>query len=143
MMPPPVCPQLNPLASRMHDALPMRVSGRVAAVTGGTVEIEGMTAPIGAICRITTTSGEACDARLIGFRGVRPLLAPLGEPHGLAAGDAVQMIAPSMRIRVGVQLAGRVIDALGRPIDGRPLPDDLVPADVQRAAPQSLDRPSI
>jgi len=127
----------------LGDELPMRVTGRVAAVTGGTVELEGMTAPIGAVCRIRTMAGGTCDAKLIGFRGVRPILAPLGEPRGLSAGDAVEMIAPTARVKIGAGLAGRVLDALGQPVDGRPLPPGLASAEVDRAAPSSLERPPI
>lgn len=139
----PECPRSEPLVASLGNELPMRVTGRVAAVTGGTVELEGMSAPIGAVCRIRTVAGVTCDAKLIGFRGVRPILAPLGEARGLSAGDAVEMVAPSARVKVGPGLAGRVIDALGQPLDGRRLPPSLASAEIDRTAPSSLERPPI
>lgn len=142
-VPLPDCPQPDPILATLGEGLPMRISGRVAAVTGGMVELEGMTAPIGAVCRIETMAGTTCDAKLIGFRGVRPVLAPLGEARGLSAGDTVEMVAAAARVKVGPGLAGRVIDALGQPIDGRPLPPLLSSTEIDRAAPSSLERPPI
>jgi len=121
----------------------MRIRGRVAAVSGGNIEIEGMTAPVGAICEIRMASGETCNARLIGFQGARPILAPLAFPDGVAAGDEVELITTKARIAVGPGLRGRVLNALGEPVDGSPLPTGLRMAELERDCPESLQRPAI
>ncbi len=119
------------------------VTGRVSAILGATVVVEGMTAPIGAVCRIDAAGDQAAIARVIGFNGVRPILAPLTECKSYAAGDRVEVISQTLRVPVGPALMGRVVDALGRPIDGQPLPRGLSMIDVDRAAPESLQRPPI
>ncbi|WP_146513283.1 FliI/YscN family ATPase [Rubripirellula amarantea] len=120
-----------------------RISGRVASVAGETLEIEGMTAPLGAICEVESSRGEKIKARVIGFHGVRPVLAPMERLIAVSAGDKVRLIDHSTKLRVGPSLCGRVIDAFGQPLDGRPLPSDLVPVDADRSPPESLDRPPI
>lgn len=139
-------PTLKPADAVLRSikaASPLVVRGRVAAVIGGNVVVEGMTAPMGAICRIDLGDGSSCDAKLIGFNGVRPMLAPLSGAAAFAAGDPVTLVADSLRVMVGPGLAGRVLDALGRPIDGKPLPRGLTAIEVDRPAPDSLARPPI
>nr|WP_146459813.1 FliI/YscN family ATPase [Rubripirellula tenax] len=120
-----------------------QVRGRVSSVIGETLEIEGMTAPIGAICELTMSDETTMRGRVIGFRGVRPVLAPMERLSAVSAGDPVRLIDRSAKLRVGPSLCGRVIDAFGDPIDGRPLPSDLIPVDADRSPPESLDRPPI
>lgn len=120
-----------------------RVTGRVCGIVGATVVVEGMTAPIGAICQIDVAGGMHSVARVIGFSGVKPILAPLTASKAFAAGDRVELISQTLRVPVGPAMLGRVVDALGCPIDGKPLPKGLTLVDVDRAAPESLERPPI
>ncbi len=124
-------------------ALVHQIRGRVAAVVGETLEIEGMTSPIGAICELTMADATTLRGRVIGFRGVRPVLAPMERLSAVSAGDSVRLLDRSAKLRVGPALCGRVIDAFGDPIDGRPLPSDLISVDADRSPPDSLDRPPI
>lgn len=141
----PLPPLPDPLAieDQFARATMFHVTGRVASVSGETVELEGMTAPIGAICELLPHNDAPCRARLIGFRGVRPVLAPLETLPRIAAGDPVRLVDSSAKLRVGPSLCGRVIDAFGRPVDGEPLSDDLVSVDADRSPPESLNRPPI
>ncbi len=139
----PLLPEPDAVGQQIAAAMTMRVTGRVAAVAGETIELEGMAAPVGAICELQPHGGRPCRARVIGFRGVRPVLAPLERVAGIAAGDVVRLTASSMKVRVGTSLCGRVVDAFGLPLDDQPLPDDLMLVDVDRQPPESLERPPI
>lgn len=143
MLKTPALPDCQTLCRSVALTSPLTVRGRVAAVIGGNVVVEGMTAAMGAICEIELSDGSRCDAKVIGFSGVRPMLAPLSPLTAFAAGDRVTLVAESLRVMVGPALAGRVVDALGRPIDGKPLPRGLTPVAVDRPAPDSLARPPI
>ena len=68
---------------------------------------------------------------------------PLDHLQTLSAGDSVRLLDTSIKLRVGPKLCGRIIDAQGRPLDGRPLPDGLVRVDAHQQPPESLDRPPI
>jgi flagellum-specific ATP synthase len=143
MLNPPALPDCQSLQRSIAMMSPLTVRGRVWAVIGGNVVVEGMTAPMGSICEIDLADGTRCDAKVIGFSGVRPMLAPLSDATAFSAGDPVTLVHESLRVMVGPGLAGRVVDALGRPIDGKPLPRGLTPIAVDRPAPDSLSRPPI
>lgn len=143
MLNPPPLPDAATLVRSVNMQSTLAVTGRVRAIVGGNVVVEGMSAPLGAICRIELSQGQRVDAKVIGFTGVCPLLAPLGGSAAFSAGDRVTLVAHSLRVKVGPQLVGRVLDALGRPIDGQPLPSGLAVADIDRPSPASLSRPPI
>lgn len=128
---------------RIETTSPLTVCGRVTSVVGTNVVVEGMTAPLGSILRIETVDGQSCAAKVIGFHGVCPMLAPMGDFCAFRAGDSVTLIADTLRIHVGPQLLGRVLDALGRPIDSKPLPHGLEVFSGDTPAPSSLSRPPI
>ncbi|WP_442507548.1 FliI/YscN family ATPase [Novipirellula sp. SH528] len=140
---PPKIHQAETASRIIREAMTNHITGRIAAVRGDAIELEGMTAPIGAICEVCPDTPNSRLARVIGFQGVRPIIAALETMAPIAAGDKVRLVGGSMNLRAGASLCGRVIDALGRPIDGKPLPDDLAPVDSTRMAPESLDRPPI
>lgn len=140
---PPRLPDAEITHGIIQRAVLHQVQGRVAAVAGESVEIEGMTAPLGAICELKSQDGAISRTRVIGFRGVRPILAPLERLNAISAGDSVRLIDATLKLRVGPSLCGRVIDAFGQPIDGKPLPKDLDIVDADREPPESLKRPPI
>ncbi|HFC98221.1 MAG TPA: FliI/YscN family ATPase [Thermosulfurimonas dismutans] len=99
---------------------PVLSCGYVKQVVGLVVEAEGPPLKIGDLCRIKTSSGEIL-AEVSGFRENRLLLIPLGNPIGIEPGNRV-LACEDRRAPVGRELLGRVVNALGEPLDGRPLP---------------------
>jgi flagellum-specific ATP synthase len=118
---------------------PVRVSGRVTDVIGLVVEASGPGAPIGSVCAI----GPGILAEVVGFRTGRVLLMPLGDMTGIAPGSPVVLVRQRQLVRVGDGVLGRVLDGLGRPIDGRgPVAAEAeYPLYGERMNP--LDRPPI
>lgn len=102
----------------VQRAMPMRVRGRIAAVSGLAMEATDLPLPIGSAVRIESFGGRTCDAEVIGFVDERSLLMPLSSPGGVAMGDVVQNVASAPRIICSPGLLGRVIDGFGRAIDG-------------------------
>lgn len=139
----PVLPDSVATEAMIGRAVTQHVRGRVSAVAGESVEIEGMTAPLGAICELQSQDGVISRSRVIGFRGVKPILAPLERLNALSAGDSVRLVDTTLKLRVGPSLCGRVIDAFGQPVDGKPLPRDLQIVDAEREPPHSMERPAI
>lgn len=131
---------------RELDALnPVRVSGRVSDVTGLVVEATGPGAPVGSQCLIETggEAGGGIPAEVVGFRGGKLLLMPLGELAGVAPGARVTLVAERPLVRVGPALLGRVVDGLGRPLDRKapPTGGEAVPLGGRPLNP--LERPPI
>lgn len=98
-------------------ATPMRVEGRVSEVTGLLAEVAGIPGRLGEMC-IIERAGEPVQAEIVGFRGDRTLVMPLGDLRGVQAGTPVVSASSLMTVPVGTAVLGRVLDGLGRPIDG-------------------------
>lgn len=94
--------------------------GRVVQLTGLVIESEGPPAAVGEICRIESArpAGDTL-AEVVGFRDHHLLLMPLGEIQGLHPGAEVTALGEPLRVPVGDGLLGRVLDGLGRPLDGQ------------------------
>jgi flagellum-specific ATP synthase len=120
------------------------VNGRVAQVIGVVVESVGPPARIGEICLIQVKHNEApVPAEVVGFRGNRVLLMPLGELHEIRQGSEVRATGSPLTIKVGDALLGRVLDGLGNPIDGKgPLRTDET-AGINRQPPNPMHRARI
>jgi len=136
------------LLKRLGDAVARadlhRRHGRVSDLIGLIVEATGLEAEVGEVCEIATGRGRApVPAEVVGFRKRRTLLMPLGELHGIGPGNVVTATGEPVRVPVGDELLGRVLDGLGRPIDqGEDLPDGRVRS-AAGAPPDALERPSI
>jgi flagellum-specific ATP synthase len=100
------------------------LQGRVTNVIGLTIEATGPGAAVGSQCEIVgSADGEPpVPAEVVGFRQQRVLLMPLGEVRGIAPGRRVRLLRERPLVRVGPGLLSRVLDALGAPLDGRPVP---------------------
>jgi flagellum-specific ATP synthase len=121
-----------------------RRHGRVSDLIGLIVEATGLEAEVGEVCEIATGRGRAAvPAEVVGFRQRRTLLMPLGDLHGIGPGNVVTATGEPVRVTVGDELLGRVLDGLGRPLDdGEELSAGRVrPADG--SPPDPLDRPRI
>ncbi len=92
--------------------------GRVLDVTGLVIESEGPDVPLGQVCEISSDRHrQDFMAEVVGFRGNRVLLMPLEEVSGIHPGCQVVASPRGLRIPVGKQLLGRILDGLGNPLD--------------------------
>lgn len=112
-------PRFEELERRVANARLMRTYGRVSQVVGLVIESNGPGARVGDVCLIETQDGQAVRAEVVGFRNERVLLMPLGELSGIRAGCLVEATGECLRVPVGRQLLGRVLDGLGVPMDGK------------------------
>jgi flagellum-specific ATP synthase len=113
---------LTPYMRQLAMRPAWRWSGRVVEANGLTVEADGPLCSVGECCEIVDSEGRRHEAEVIGFRGRRVLAMPLKETQGIRYGDAVLAMGVAPRIAVGTNMEGRIIDALGAPLDGlRPL----------------------
>lgn len=98
---------------------PLAVHGRIAQAVGIVIEGYGQVTSIGEICEATREDGDgAVLAEVVGFRGERVLLMPLGEMRGIGPGSRLTVTGRAASIGVGAGLLGRVLDGLGEPLDG-------------------------
>ena len=105
----------------------LAVYGRVAQAVGTVIEGYGPVTSIGEMGEVIREDGEGrVLAEVVGFRGERLLLMPLGEMRGIGPTSRLVMTGRQASVPVGTGLLGRVLDGLGTPIDGRgPIQADL------------------
>lgn len=92
--------------------------GRLAAYDGLMLEATGFDRPVGSGARVITADGRAARAEVVGFRGQRTLLMALDGDAAHANGSRVEPDAAGGSAEVGMALLGRVVDAMGAPLDG-------------------------
>ncbi len=105
---------------RLSSINPLLVNGKVTQVLGLVIEATCSGVSIGDMCHIHTNNGQngVLPAEVVGFRGRKALLMPLGDMSGVGPENAVLPTHGPMDIGVGPELMGRVINGAGEPIDG-------------------------
>ena len=98
---------------------PIEIAGRVAQAVGLVVEGYAPMTTVGELCHITREDGGGpIPAEVVGFRGDRVLLMPLGEMQGIGPGSRIIMTGQVANLPVGPALLGRILDGRGDPLDG-------------------------
>lgn len=118
--------------------------GAVTQIVGLTVESNGPSIKIGDLCRIYDLDDKHyVQAEVVGFRDKKVLLMPFGELEGIGPGSRVVSTNQALTVPVGMDFRGRILDALGRPIDDGPpvRPDDYYP--IECPPPNPLERQRI
>lgn len=116
--------------------------GSVVAVLGDTVTVRGLPLLPDELVAIATTGRQPVFAQAAGTRTGSARVTLL-ERGGIEVGARVRALGRGLEAPVCESLLGRVLDGLGRPLDGKPLPRLVrwVPADTD--PPPALERPPI
>ena len=136
-------PMLDRYFARLEHGQPWRWRGQVLESVGQTIESAGPLASVGECCEIQDQFGHTHLAEVIGFRGSNLLSMPVESTEGIRFGNSVSALGVHPQIEAGPALLGRVLNAMGAPIDdGRPLSvSQTLPLDG--AVRRPLDRASI
>ena len=135
----------NHLLSEL-DSLPTHtVSGRVTAVRGLLVEAAGLEAvlSVGSRCSVqgTLSSGHQVLCEVVGFRNDVALLMPFASLEGIGLGAKVTMMSYASAVEPSDAWLGRIVDAMGDPIDGKgPLPKGGIPYLLRANPPPASKR---
>ncbi len=103
---------------RVEESPRFAVHGRVTRVIGQVVEASSLDVALGELCRIESHGRPRVTTQVVGFHERGVLLMPLGDLEGIHPGATVRPLRRALDVRVGDGLIGRVVDGLGRPIDG-------------------------
>lgn len=95
------------------------VTGRVTRAVGVGLEVRGLDVAVGEAVRVLGDHGPIL-AEVVALDGGSARCMPVGDLRGVRAGTAVSALGSPIRVPVGQGLVGRVVDALGNPIDGGP-----------------------
>lgn len=99
---------------------PVRYVGVVKKCTASMIISEGPQASIGELCEILSLrTGEKYLAEVIAFEDNEVKLFPYQSVSHIEKGSLVAALGRPLSIPASEELCGRVIDSLGRPIDGK------------------------
>ncbi len=119
---------MNPLVADISNRViqpkfaTANITGRVLRYDGLIVETSGFPATPGARCEVDAENGELATGEVIGFSEGRNMIFLDSPGAAIIAGASVRLRNGGRTAQVGPALLGRVIDAEGEPLDGRPLP---------------------
>uniref|UniRef100_UPI0039F14188 type III secretion system ATPase SctN n=1 Tax=Bordetella sputigena TaxID=1416810 RepID=UPI0039F14188 len=106
------------MRARLADARTIEVVGRVTQVTGTIIRAAVAGARVGQLCVLRDPDGgEDIKAEVIGFAEDAALLTPIGDTRGISPRTEVIPTDGALSVPVGMELLGRVLDGLGRPLD--------------------------
>lgn len=128
---------------QLESAESYRIDGRVSEVVGLVVEATCPNGSVGDLCTIDVRGGNPIRAEVMGFRDGKMLLMPLDTTMGVAIGSRVTLTNETLMIPVGPQLLGRIIDGMGRPIDGKGPIQTATYQSVYNQSPDPLSRQRI
>jgi flagellum-specific ATP synthase len=122
----------------------IKVNGRVTQVIGLVIESIGPSASLGEVCSIKSRDDETiCLAEVVGFKNNRVLSMALGDINRISIGSEIVASGKSFSVPVGKKLLGRVIDGLGRPIDGKGWIEAEEIRSIYNQPPEPLERKRI
>ncbi|MDA9708216.1 FliI/YscN family ATPase [Alphaproteobacteria bacterium] len=106
----------NTLNNRKID---LEISGLVRSFEGNIIETDPFPATVGSICDIEIPKTQNISAEVIGFRNEKNLIAMHQSDSNVRIGSKVRLISDGVNVPVGKELLGRVLDAMGNPLDNK------------------------
>lgn len=132
------------LKDKIHGLNTIEVTGKVLSASG--IKITGKV-PDGRLGDFVEIIPQGSNipvyAEITGFEEKRAILMPLGNIEGIGPGDKLVKKHSGIRIPCSEKLTGRVLDALGKPMDGKPLPPDIHWENISNKSPSPLLRERI
>jgi flagellum-specific ATP synthase len=107
------------LCAMVKDMNLLACRGSVVRVSGLTVESQGPAVGIGDLCEIHLGAEEKVPAEVVSFRDGHLILLPLDNIKGIRPGNAVTARSGPRFLTLDDGILGRVLDGLGKPIDGK------------------------
>ncbi len=119
--------------------------GKIENIVGMAIEASGDKASVGDICMIHNEELDRdIPAEVVGFKGDHIQLMTYEATSGITSGSFVRNTKNRLRVPVGNFLKGRIINALGQPMDGGPaFPTNAQTYTVNSSYTNPLDRPPI
>ena len=95
------------------------VSGLIRSFEGNIIETDPFPATVGSICEIECINNYNTSAEIIGFRNNKNLIAMHQSDNNVKIGSKVRLLNDGVNLEVTDNLLGRVLDGMGKPLDGK------------------------
>lgn len=113
--------------------------GTVTDVRGLVIEATGPFVSVGSTVLIRSGQ-QLIHAQVVGFKSDKILIMPYSEPQGIAPGAIVTAYGSESHVAVSEKMLGRVVDAMGNPIDQKSLAVDGTMVPLYRDPPNPVTR---
>ncbi len=119
---------------KLQSASLIRQYGRLVKASGLVLEAVGLKLPLGSNCfveRQLDGTIQAVECEVIGFKGKTLYLMPFESTDGILLDARVYTSRYDLThfshkvLPLGIGLLGRIVDAMGKPLDGKPLPENI------------------
>jgi flagellum-specific ATP synthase len=127
---------------RLLRAAAPTVTGRVTRAVGLRIDVAGLDLAVGEAVQVATDDGPVL-AEVVALHDLEASCMPVADLRGVRRGAAVSPTGGTLTVPVGPGLLGRVVDALGRPVDGGPPLEDVTLTGVEGSAPRAMSRARI
>ena len=134
---------MRALADQISDLDGVNIYGRVVGVRGLMVEVVGPIHAMSVGARIVIETGDrrGIPCEVIGFTGDNAVVMPFGSLDGVRRGCRAIIANSAGQVRPSPAWLGRVLNAMGEPIDGKgPLPAGPSPVSFRNAPPPAHGR---
>ncbi|MBK3665516.1 flagellar protein export ATPase FliI [Bradyrhizobium diazoefficiens] len=134
---------MKALAEQIGDIDGVNIYGRVVGVRGLMVEVAGPihAMSVGARLVIETGANRSIPCEVIGFSGNNAVVMPFAGLDGVRRGCKAIIANAANQVRPSSAWLGRVVNALGEPIDGKgPLPQGASPMPFRNSPPPAHSR---
>ena len=136
---------LQKLKNAITECKTIKLTGKVTQVVGLVIETQGPAVSVGELCYISSKFPNVppIPAEVVGFREGHVMLMAIGEMQGVGPGCEVVAAQKTLKVKVGEELLGRVLDGLGNPMDGKGPILSTLEYPLQAPPPHPLKRPRI
>lgn len=126
--------KIDSAKQKLESASLIRQYGRLVKASGLVLEAIGLKLPLGSNCFVERQLDgkiQAVECEVIGFKGKKLYLMPFESTDGILLDARVYTSQYDLThfshkvLPIGMGLLGRVVDAMGKPLDGKPLPEDI------------------
>ena len=133
-----------PTIEMLKQGVSLRIQGRVTSVTGPVIKAQGLGAVVGEQVDLWIQDDRPpIPAEVVGLADDDILLMALGNIEGIGPGSVVSPRGGDPSVPVGDALLGRIIDGLGRPLDGMALPPLSHRRSLRGRTPSPMERKRI
>jgi flagellum-specific ATP synthase len=112
-------PKINYIKNKVATAELCDIYGKVLNVSGLSVEALTPASFVGELCSVERFDGSPMLAEVVGFREGKTLLMPIGDVQGIGPNSLIRTLGRPLWVRVSDALIGRVVDAIGEPLDDK------------------------
>lgn len=126
--------KIDSAKQKLESASLIRQYGRLVKASGLVLEAIGLKLPLGSNCFVERQLDgkiQAVECEVIGFKGKTLYLMPFESTDGILLDARVYTSQYDLThfshkvLPIGMGLLGRVVDAMGKPLDGKPLPENI------------------